>query len=252
MAKVDYTKAEKNLEAILQADRMKKLQEGKTITSSRAMDYYGLSEDAARPTPEEPVERLIREMAAKEEREPKEEPSAENEKKPAEPDQIEEASSPHQEPKNEPIIEEEEGEDIGTISSTPTADVLSKTKTQSSRAPKRQALPPKKTLPSEKFLEPLSPLITLRKHLLWFKQQHFDDRYERIGTTKEEVFTFRRAAKLTPEQTQRVIELNHKAEKIKAELLKTKGSESDEDMIEREKKRHKTKRFNVRETWLPL
>ena len=64
--------------------------------------------------------------------------------------------------------------------------------------------------------------------------------------------TLRHAKRLTDEQLARIKEINARAEEVKAGLLAEEGIKSDEQHIEQQKEKHKTKRFNVKDSWLPL
>ncbi len=79
-----------------------------------------------------------------------------------------------------------------------------------------------------------------------------DDRYEKLGTTKDEIGALRKADRLSEKQVLRVQELNKRAEEMKKEILKKTGKESLEELVEKEKIRHKRKRFKTRETWIQL
>lgn len=243
MADINYEKAEKEVEKAVQNTTIKNLIEGKSVTSSRAMEFYALEDETSRPAPEDRVARLISETAAEEEEEemtPKKKPL------------------PHSEGAQEEGYAEEveEGEDVEeefeVILQIPQEDKLKKARKQSSRTPKKIPPHPRKVEPSEKFIEPASSLLILRKHILWLKRQHIDDRYERLGTTKEEVFALRRARRLTEKDLQRINELNERAEELKKELLKKSGKETPEEIIEKGRKRTKPKRFNTKDSWVPL
>lgn len=230
MGNVDYSKAEKEVEKAVQRERVKNLIEGKPITSSGAIRYFALEEDTPRPPPPDHVEKLMSETAAVEEEAPPEEKL----------------------PEGTPEEDEETEEEFEIIEKIPEVDTLKKARKQSPRLPKRRPVPSKALPPAEKFVEKTSPLFILRQHILWLKRLHFDDRYEKLGTTKEEVFAFRRARRLSEADLKRIKELNMRAEKLKKDLLEEKEIASVEEAIEKEKKRHKTKRFNTRETWIPL
>jgi predicted outer membrane protein len=96
------------------------------------------------------------------------------------------------------------------------------------------------------------PLYILRKHLLWFIRKRVANIYKLLGTTKEEVITLRKKKNLTPEESKRVDEILKKAQEINQRLMKKLGIDTDEALIEKEVQKHKTKRFNIRESWLPL
>jgi hypothetical protein len=98
----------------------------------------------------------------------------------------------------------------------------------------------------------IPPLFILRKRLLWFIRNHVVNIYKLLGTTKEEIIALRKKSPLTPEDDKRIQELLVKSTEINQRLMKKLGIDSDDALIESEKKRHLTKRFNIRETWLPL
>ncbi len=253
MAKLDYSKAEREMHEALQRMRVKNLAEGKTVTSRRAMEYFGLQEEEPRPTPEEPVARLLREEAHVEEEQAQK--GSEDEEAPPPP-----ATAPEQFDIEAPLPFSEDGElssgeeepEFEVIRRPPVYDVLRKARAQSGRPPKSIASPPPEVPPSDTFFEPASQLYILRQHIFWLKRKHVEERYEILGTTREEVMDFRRAKRLTDAQLARIKELNARAEEVKAAILAEEGVESEEKRIEREKQKHKTKRFNVKETWLQL
>jgi len=244
MAKIDYSKAEKEISEALRKMRAKQLVEGKPITSKRAADYYGLVEEEPRPAPQDPVEQLLSEEAAKEEVE-KEIVAA--------PIETEEEAPPTEE---EEISLEEDLEIVdpffGAAEEAPEKDKLIPAKKQSKRVPRKKPREVPDVPPSEKFIEPLSPLAVLRKHLFWMKRLHIKNRFEAIGTTKEEITSLCKARRLSAKQIERIQELNKRAQTVKEEILKKSKSKTDTDLIEKQKKSHKHKRFHKKETWLPL
>lgn len=129
---------------------------------------------------------------------------------------------------------------------------------QMKQAPKRNtppqtlATPLPKAIPKETYDEPISDLMLLRRHIFWMKQQAMNDRYELLGTTQEEVFALRRKERLSPEDKLRIRALLQKAKAVREEIIEDLGAVSDDTLIQKEKKRHLTKRFNVREKWIPL
>ncbi len=230
MAKIDYSKAEREFEQAVRQTRIKDLAEGKPAPTERAISYFGLKEETPRPVTDDTVGKLLREEAAAEE---------EEETKP------QETLQPTEE-----LVEEEPL--IVPLEKTPEADVIYKARKQSTRVPKRPQPQPTTTPPGDQFLEEPAPLLVLRKHLLWLKRRHIDNRYELLGTTIEEVFSFRNAERLTPEQIKRIQQLNERAGELKTKLLIELGSQTDETLIEKEQKTQKRKRFNVKDTWIPL
>ena len=199
MADINYSKAEKEVEKAVQNTKVKSLVEGKSVTSKRAMDFYALEEESPRPAPEDRVERLISETAAQEEEKEKEE----KKQKHAQPTSKAEGPSPLPSPEKVPEEDEQLEEEFEIITEIPHSDTIRKARKLSPRIPQQIAPPLRKVPPSERYLEKPSPLLVLRKHILWFKRQHIEDRYERLGTTKDEVFLLRKAERLTNKQLER-------------------------------------------------
>jgi hypothetical protein len=98
----------------------------------------------------------------------------------------------------------------------------------------------------------VAPLFILRKRLLWFIRNRVVNIYKLLGTTKEEMVELRKKKPLTAEDEKRILELLKTSAEIHGRLMKKLGIDSDEALVASEKKRHLTKRFNIRETWLPL
>ena len=237
MGKINYSKAEREMLDALQRMQVRNLAEGKTITSRRAEEFYGIKDESPRPIPEEPVAKLLREEAAEDE-------AAQNK-----------SVSESVEGEVGPQMAKPSDDEVSSYDSTkrpPIYDVLKKTKPQSTRLPRSVAAPPPEIPSSDTFFEPTSRLYVLRQHILWLKRKHFDNRYELLGTTKDEVMSFRRANRLSQEQIARINEINAHAEEVKAGILAEQGMKTEETQIEHQKQKHKTKRFNIKETWLPL
>jgi hypothetical protein len=228
MAKTDYSKTEKDIGDSVQKMRIQSLVEGKTINSERSKEYYGLQGDDMRPAAQDPVLIMLSEEAEKEERERKG------------------LGSPE---------ESDEDEDSFLTATSAQAllnDVMTKIRPQSIRFPKRPAPKFSDIAPSERYLERASALYTLRQHILWLKRRHIENRYELLGATLDEVLTYRTASKLTQEELKRIKELNVRAEKVISDLLKKEKMGSDQEIIDQQIKKHKTKRFNVKDSWIPL
>jgi hypothetical protein len=102
------------------------------------------------------------------------------------------------------------------------------------------------------FQYTVPPLYVLRKHLLWFIRKRVANIYKLLGTTKEEIIALRKKKELSPEEQKRIDEILGKAVEINKRLMKKLGMDTDEALIEKEVQKHKTKRFNIRESWLPL
>lgn len=98
----------------------------------------------------------------------------------------------------------------------------------------------------------LNPIYILRKHLLWFVRKRVANIYKLLGTTKEEIISFRKKREFTPEEAKRIEEILAKSKEINAKLMKKLGLDTDDSLVEKEKKKHMLRRFNVRDSWLPL
>ncbi len=105
-------------------------------------------------------------------------------------------------------------------------------------------------VPQEQYV--VSPVYILRKHLLWFIRKRVANIYKLLGTTKEEVLEFRKKKELSSEDYKRVGEILTKAQEINQRLMKKLGIDTDDALVQKEVLKHKTKRFNIRESWLPL
>lgn len=250
MAKIDYSKAEREINDALQRMRVKSLAEGKPVTSQRAAEYYGVDEKEPRPTPQEPVSKLVRIEAARAEAEEALQKLAKeianqppNEEKPA--------ATTTRPPLNPPQEIPEEPEFL-VVKQTPKFDVMRRARQESTRPPRFVAPHPADVPAADKFLEPTSPLYVLRQHLFWLKRRHSENRYELLGTTRDEVMAFRKTKRLNEDQLSRIKEINARAEEVKTTILSSEGVKSDEESIENQKRKHITKRFRIKDSWLPL
>ena len=99
---------------------------------------------------------------------------------------------------------------------------------------------------------PPSPLFLLDQHLSWFKKKKVKDAYKFLGTSSEELEVIREKKTRTEADEARIAELLAKAKQAKGIVLKKLGLHEDEAIVEKERKKHLTKRFNIRESWLPL
>jgi hypothetical protein len=212
MAKVDFSKVEENLRQAMHTIFVKKIEQGMSSVSERAADFYRLDETQGRG-PTDSVIEALEEMA-------------------------------------------QEG-DIG--GSEPTTVALggdldtTETMRSSKSPPKMKELKEeaaKASLPTEK--PSLSPLFLLRRHLLWFAKNRIEKIYELLGTTKEEVQALRKKEKLTETDQQLLQAILQKAEEVKRDFAQKMGLASDEDLISKEREAHRTKRFNVKKSWIPL
>lgn len=98
----------------------------------------------------------------------------------------------------------------------------------------------------------ISPLVLLRNHLDWFKEQKVPDPYKILDTSKNELDDLKSKEALTEEDQARIDGLLVKAIILKNEVLKILEIETDERLIEKQKTKHKTKRFNIKENWFQL
>lgn len=168
-----------------------------------------------------------------------------------------EHARPVQEDPVEKLLAEEAAKESGTIEEDLDEDEISSAhdtllQVPPRKVPTQRVQTAQKIDSKEQFEAPPEELFLLRRHIFWMKQQGIQDRYTRLGTTQAEVFALKKKGRLTDEDKLRIKTLLKKALQVKEELTKGLGLTSDEALIEREKKRHKTKRFNVREKWLPL
>jgi hypothetical protein len=105
---------------------------------------------------------------------------------------------------------------------------------------------------SEDTEEPLSALFLIDQHLRWFRKKKVKDVFTFLGTTEEELQSLREKEKLSTAEQKRTEEILAKAKQAKTIVVKKLGLQEDEILVEKERKKHITKRFNIRETWLPL
>lgn len=77
--------------------------------------------------------------------------------------------------------------------------------------------------------------------------------YSSIGTYHDEFCDLiKEADSMNESKWNRLMEIREKINAAKEKLDKDKKSETDESVIEAQRKKHKNKRFNVKEKWLPL
>ncbi len=245
MAKIDYSKAEDGMNEAVQRMRIQKLQEGKPVTSDRAAEFYGL-DNAPRLAPEDPIERLLAEEAMESEIQAQKE--KENRSKNQEP-----IESEHTEILDDTQYSEEYDEPGTTVESIPYSETILKFRPRKDITRKPVVQPdvdPTKTIAQP---EELSPLIRLRKHILWLKTRGIQERYELLGTSREEIFSLRKKHNnLSPQDVDRITALNKNAEAVRQNLLKKDMKATNEELIERQKKDHRNKFHSVRDRWLKL
>lgn len=98
----------------------------------------------------------------------------------------------------------------------------------------------------------ISPLLMLRNHLDWFKEQKVPDPHKILDTSRNELDELKSKKELTEEDHARIDGLLVKAIILKNEVLKILEIDTDERLIEKQKTKHKTKRFNIKENWFQL
>lgn len=220
MGKIDFKKVEESLSKALQKRLMKKLVEGEPTVSERAVEFYRMDAGSA-PKPQDAV---IQEL-----------------------EQIEQEEKEFQEQEKRRLEQEKaqkEGKPVAPLQ-------------------KKEEPPPAAALPTPPSKEEVvqvptvgdvtfTPLFLLRKHILWFKQKHVKDLYKLLGTTPDEIKALRKKKELSEKENKRIQELITKAIDIKARIMKKLGIEEDSSLVEKERKRHIHKRFNIKDTWLPL
>lgn len=211
--KVDYEKVEQNLSQTVHKMFVKKLQAGKQVAYARAIEYLG--HNMPKPNKQDAVVEALNEWRAE-----------------------------VIETEREAVAAKEGAQAEGAAPLI--GDFLPPT-IQTKEAENQE---PEPIPEQEPFF--ISPLYILRKHLLWFIRRRVANIYKLLGTTKEEIVDLRRKKTLSDEELKRVNELLVKAKDINQRLLKRLGLETSEAIIEREKKKHVTRRFNIRDSWIPL
>lgn len=234
MAKIKYSQVEQKIQEVLQKLQQKQLAEGKTITSSRAQEFYGITNES-RPVQEDVIEALIEEEAASE-KEQQSEPDS------SEAPLLLEAGSPSL----------GENEELFSSQTTPTQETLLPAKKRRFSPSKRPLFSFDFSQTSETTAEKTPPLYLLRQHILWMKLHHIANRFELLQTSIKEISAWKQKSRLSDDDVIRIKELLKKAQEFKAFWLKKQGMTSSETIIDQQKKKHKNKRFNVREKWLPI
>ncbi|MDB6081782.1 MAG: hypothetical protein JWO53_1054 [Chlamydiia bacterium] len=212
MAKIDFTKVEEKLAAAVRSMFIKKVKEGKPTVSRGMASYYAI-DTGPRPKPIDPVIQALQELEEEGKRAAIAQPATQEESGESISESIASLQKSSVGPVQPPALEE--------ISLHPTAS-------------------------------PPTPLFLLRKHLLWFKRKKVKDSYGLVGTSEEEIKELRKKGTLTKEELQHIEQLLAKASDVKVKLIKKLGLEDDSTLVEKERKKHITKRFNIKETWLPL
>jgi len=211
--KIEYEKIEQNLSQTIHKMFVKKLQAGKQVAYPRAIEYLG--HNMPKPNPQDTVIEALDEWRT-EVVETEREQQAAKEGKAA-----------------------EEGEVMIGDFLPPTV-----------AAKEAESIEPEPIPPEEPVF--ISPLYILRKHLLWFIRRRVANIYKLLGTTKEEIIDLRRKKSLSQEEAKRVNELLVKAQDVNRRLLKRLGLETDEAIIAKEQRKNTTRRFNIRDSWIPL
>jgi hypothetical protein len=83
--------------------------------------------------------------------------------------------------------------------------------------------------------------------------KHDTDTYVKLGLYKKEVKDLiKDPDQLTPEQWQKIKEIRDLVQESKVELMDKIPEPDNEELIEAERKKHINKRYNIRESWLPI
>lgn len=237
MVKIDFTKVEERLNNAMQTMFVKKLMAGKATLSSRAVEFYRL-DDGPRPKTEDTVIQGLEELE-EETREREEQARLEGLKALQQiPGQVG-AQQVYTEkaPKKETPQREDASDDD---------DEEKKLK------PKIVAFAYEKITTTDLEERPPKPAFVLKKHIAWFKKKKIKDFYKILGTSEEETKELCKKKTLTDLEEKRVDDILRRAKPLKVALLKKLGVAEDEALIEKERKKHRTRRFNIRDSWLPL
>lgn len=82
--------------------------------------------------------------------------------------------------------------------------------------------------------------------------KHGSDPYKKLGLNKAEISKYlEHPEDLTNSDWDKIKKLKEDLENLKTEMLKTQKA-SDEEIIKKQVKEQKNKRFNVKDNWLPL
>jgi len=256
MAKINYNKVEKELNEALRAIYVQKLMRGEPSVSKRAVSFYGMDQG---PNPK-PQDSVMAELEAIEKEE------AEFELLEAE--RIQRTQMAIQKDK-EAVLEglqahmesghliEEGTEELALEEITPQKKIADQVTTEhkidASTSSPLPSKPEIQTFPIiDETTSPLPPLFLLRRLILWMRKKRVVDVYKLLGTTEEEIIAIRKKEKLTPQDEMRILEILKKGKLIKEKLLKKLGLENDKKIVAQEYKTQKNKRFNTKDTWLPL
>ncbi len=215
MSKIDFIKVEETLANALSAMFVKKIKEGKPAVSKRAVRFYRL-DDGPRPKMQDPVIQTLEELREEEKKMLEEEKSQEEEEALSKKETPLPPSTPPQIPAEENV---------------PTDDDY---------------------IDPEKIDRRLFMLALLRQNLKWFRKHRIKNLDARIGSNIEEVRTLEDKETLTPEELHRLGEIVKKSHEVRVDIMKELGLDTDEVVIEKQREKHSTRRFNVKDHWLPL
>jgi hypothetical protein len=213
MAKIDFSKVEQSLGEAMHHFFIKKLVDGHFTGNARAISYLG--QQRSKPGPQDSVIECLVDIRSEEEEEAKKE------------QELAFGTLPEKATQAEPEISQEE-------QSTPFVP------------------PPEEPMMADEEKPTIAPIFILRNRIRWFIKKRVTNVYQLLGTTKEEVSALRRKTTLSDSEQARITELIAKSSELHQLLNKKLGVGDNEALIASEKKKHRTKRFNVRETWLPL
>ena len=243
MAKINYNKVENEINQALRAMYTKKLLKGESIVSKRAVSFYNM-DTGPHPKPRDAVvdelEAIEREEAEQErlEQEQKREAALRiQQEREAVLEGLQAHASENEEVEKETLIEETKEE------TPPQEEII----TAPPVIKERENVP---TL--EDSLVAIPPFLILRRLILWMKKRQVADLYKLLGTTEEEINVFKSKTSLTPQEEKRVVDILEKGKEVKKKLLKKLGLDQDQNIVDKEYKKQKDKKLNIRDTWLPL
>jgi len=231
MARIDFQKIEDDIAHTLHSMFVKKLFGGEPTISPNAISYFRL-DDGPRPKPEDSVEVALAEL------------NEDNKRLLAESiiSREKELLAGQGITMSEDDFSAKVAQELERIQSSQVQPVLKKQEPVYITPEVEEQMPPPK----------FSALFLLQKHLDWFKKKKIKDLYTLLKTTKEEIATLCSKKDFSVIELNRIEELLEAAKTQKDELIKKMGLKEDSELVEKEQKKHKSKRLGVRETWLQL
>jgi hypothetical protein len=233
MPKIDFLKVEVEISKAVHMMFVKNLVDNKATISQATVSFFRL-DDGRRPPMVDPVVQALEDLAKEKAQEDKE--TAEQPEKNTRVQTLVSSGIPLEEAKKR-VDEEWRKRDETLTAAQPVVSSITS---------------PEKIVTKEAEEKPLHPIFILRKHILWLRRKKVKQVYEALGTTEEAFTALKHKKVFSPDEEKQIVELLAKATNYKQELMKKLGIADDEQVIETQRKKHINKRFNVKETWLPL